>query len=235
MPRRPGHGAAMHQVCSITRRRRIRMRGVGGGGCSVQARFAKSRSRLRAGLRSPGLGCESLRGSAVSVAKNPRCDGAVVCDDSAGLDRGCTRRWRGSPLMAVRTGSRWLTRGRSRSRTDWRAAFPSRKGQRHLSGLWWSATKGRHVGFESCLERDHVMLLDFDATIVGIASQPPWLRWQDEAGATPVERRPAKDAAKFDATPSRAPRWVGSAGWSPRLTQPYWRTCDGRRRGRPHG
>ena len=32
--------------------------------------------------------------------------------------------------------------------------FPSYKGQRHLPGLWWSATDGRHVGFESWLERD---------------------------------------------------------------------------------
>src|SRR5260370_39064641 len=30
--------------------------------------------------------------------------------------------------------------------------FTSRKGQRHLSGLWWSATTGGHVGFESWLE-----------------------------------------------------------------------------------
>ena len=46
----------------------------------------------------------------------------------------------------------------------------SRKGQRHLSGLWWSATTGGHVDFESWLERDHVMALDFDAAMVGIAS-----------------------------------------------------------------
>jgi hypothetical protein len=32
--------------------------------------------------------------------------------------------------------------------------FASRKGQRHLSGLRWSATMSRHVGFESWLERD---------------------------------------------------------------------------------
>jgi hypothetical protein len=35
--------------------------------------------------------------------------------------------------------------------------FRSRKGQRHLSGLWWSATTGGHVGFESWLERDQVL------------------------------------------------------------------------------
>lgn len=113
--------------------------------------------------------------------------------------------------------------------------FQSRKGQRHLSGLWWSATTRRHVGFESWLERDHMMLLDFDPPIVGIASQPFWLRWQDEAGSTvshcpdyfarqadgsalvmdcrPEERRPAKDAAKFDATASAC----AEVGWEYRL------------------
>jgi hypothetical protein len=29
--------------------------------------------------------------------------------------------------------------------------FAARKGQQHLSGLWWSATTGGHVGFESWL------------------------------------------------------------------------------------
>ena len=32
------------------------------------------------------------------------------------------------------------------------------------------------------MERDHVMALDFDPTVVGIASQPFWLSWRDEAG-----------------------------------------------------
>ena len=58
--------------------------------------------------------------------------------------------------------------------------FTSHKGQRHLS--WWSATVGRHMGYESWLERDHVMLLDFDAAVVGIASQPFPLFWCDGAG-----------------------------------------------------
>ena len=43
--------------------------------------------------------------------------------------------------------------------------FTSRKGQRHMSGLWWSATTGGHVAFESWLERDQVMALDFDAAV----------------------------------------------------------------------
>ncbi|MGO4649338.1 TnsA-like heteromeric transposase endonuclease subunit [Nocardia sp. 2YAB30] len=58
--------------------------------------------------------------------------------------------------------------------------FVSYRGQRHLSGRWWSATTGRHVGYESWLERDHVMTLDFDPNVVGISSQPFWLFWPHE-------------------------------------------------------
>ena len=60
--------------------------------------------------------------------------------------------------------------------------FLSRKGQRHLSGRWWSATVAGHVGYESWLERDHVMWLDYDPDVVGIASQPFWLYWTTAEG-----------------------------------------------------
>ena len=60
--------------------------------------------------------------------------------------------------------------------------FASYRGQRHLSGCWWSATDGRHVGFESWLERDHVMALDFDPAVGAIASQPFWLLWPAAEG-----------------------------------------------------
>jgi hypothetical protein len=39
------------------------------------------------------------------------------------------------------------------------------------------------VGFESWLERDQLMLLDFDPAVIGIASQPFRLSWRDETGA----------------------------------------------------
>jgi hypothetical protein len=58
-------------------------------------------------------------------------------------------------------------------------SFPSVRGQAHFPGLRWSATSGRHVGYESWLERDHAMLLDFDLAVVGYSSQPFWLRWHD--------------------------------------------------------
>ena len=113
--------------------------------------------------------------------------------------------------------------------------FPARKGQRHLSGLWWSATMGTHVGYESWLERDHLVALDFDATVGAIASQPFWLSWSDDAGqrvthapdffarrvdgsaavidCRPEERRPPRDVAKFDATQGAC----DLVGWEYRL------------------
>lgn len=62
-------------------------------------------------------------------------------------------------------------------------SFPSFKGQRNFPGWWWSSTMERHVGYESWLERDHLMMLDFDRQVVGIASQPFWLHWSDVDGS----------------------------------------------------
>jgi len=81
------------------------------------------------------------------------------------------------------------------------------------------------------LERDSLLHLDFDPSVVGISSQPFWLHWTDAAGTTvshapdffarrrdgsavvvdcrPVERRKPRDVAKFDATA----RACALAGW----------------------
>jgi hypothetical protein len=105
------------------------------------------------------------------------------------------------------------------------------RGQRHLPGLWWSATTGSHVGYESWLERDHVMLLDFDPQVTMLVAQPFWLRWRDDAGRSrrhapdlfarmadgsgvvmdvrPDDRIEDKDAEAFDVTRDAC----GLAGW----------------------
>ena len=105
------------------------------------------------------------------------------------------------------------------------------RGQGHLPGLWWSATTGVHVGHESWLERDHVMLLDFDPQVTMLVAQPFWLRWRDDAGRSRrhapdlfarladgsgvgIDVRPddgfeQKDAEAFDATRKAC----GLAGW----------------------
>nr|WP_278184668.1 TnsA-like heteromeric transposase endonuclease subunit [Parafrankia irregularis] len=62
------------------------------------------------------------------------------------------------------------------------------RGGRSFPGWWWSATLGDHVGFESWLERDHVMLLDFDPDVVALSAQPFWLRWHD--GVRPRRHAP---------------------------------------------
>ncbi|MEV0443955.1 TnsA-like heteromeric transposase endonuclease subunit [Streptomyces spectabilis] len=114
-------------------------------------------------------------------------------------------------------------------------AFKSYKGQRHLPGLWWSSTAAGHIGYESWLERDHVMLLDFDPAVVGISSQPFWLFWASETGkgishapdyfarrddgtaividCRPAGRRKPRDWAKFEATQTACEQ----VGWEFRL------------------
>lgn len=37
---------------------------------------------------------------------------------------------------------------------------------------------GRRVGFESWVERDHLVALDFDPDVTAMASQPFWLSWR---------------------------------------------------------
>ncbi len=71
------------------------------------------------------------------------------------------------------------------------------RGLGHFPGWWWAATTGRHVGYESWLERDLVRALDFDPEITGIASQPFWLYWRGKRG-----RRHAPDyfARRADGT-----------------------------------
>lgn len=114
--------------------------------------------------------------------------------------------------------------------------FPSYRRQRYFPGMWWSATTGRHVGYESWLERDHAMMLDFDREVVGLSSQPFTLTWRDRDGkasshtpdyfarlaggaAVVVDVRPAArvkpaDAVKFQVT---AAVCAAVEGWSFRL------------------
>ncbi|MFI5930521.1 TnsA-like heteromeric transposase endonuclease subunit [Actinoplanes sp. NPDC051494] len=68
-------------------------------------------------------------------------------------------------------------------------SFPSYRGQRNFPGWYWSATMGRRVGFESWVERDHLVALDFDPSVTGVVSQPFWLLWPDEG----KDRRHAPD------------------------------------------
>jgi hypothetical protein len=120
--------------------------------------------------------------------------------------------------------------------------FPVYKGQRNFPGFYYAATMGAHVAFESWLERDTAMAMDFDGDIASFASQPFWLSWADtdrarshapdffartaDGTGVVVDCRPAdrirpRDAEAFAAT-ERACREVG---WQYRLVterDPLW-------------
>lgn len=120
--------------------------------------------------------------------------------------------------------------------TRFEEALPSRpfrfeKGLRSFAGWWYFATTGTHVGFESWLERDHLMFMDFDPAVRAVASQPFWLRWRDEddrsrrhapdffvrghdgsavvVDVRPDDRIPERDAQTFAVTA----RACEAAGW----------------------
>lgn len=78
--------------------------------------------------------------------------------------------------------------------------FASYRGQRHFPGLYWSASMGRHVGFESWLERDHAILLDFEPQVVGYASQPFWLYWRETSTGRRLSHAPDFFARLADGT-----------------------------------
>jgi hypothetical protein len=59
-------------------------------------------------------------------------------------------------------------------------SFPSFRVQVSFPGLYYAATMDAHVGFESWLERDVAMMLDFDPAVVGFSSQPFWLVWAQD-------------------------------------------------------
>ncbi|MFF6786473.1 TnsA-like heteromeric transposase endonuclease subunit [Streptomyces sp. NPDC012510] len=60
--------------------------------------------------------------------------------------------------------------------------FPAFRVQDNWCGWYWSATCGGHVGYESWLERDRLMLLDFDPLVTGMSSQPFRLSWAGPDG-----------------------------------------------------
>src|SRR5262249_52478339 len=113
--------------------------------------------------------------------------------------------------------------------------FTAHRGQRHLSGLWWSATTGGHAGFESWLERDHLRALDCARGVPGTASRPFWLHGTSGGGGRvshapdyfarradgsavvvdcrPAERRKRADMEKFGATAKAC----ALAGWEDEL------------------
>lgn len=57
--------------------------------------------------------------------------------------------------------------------------FIAFKGQKNFTGDYWAATTRGLVGYESWVERDAAMALDFDPAVIALASQPFRLLWAD--------------------------------------------------------
>lgn len=55
--------------------------------------------------------------------------------------------------------------------------------QRHMPGRWFSTTAGRFLDYESLLERDWMLLMDFDREVEAICEQPLRLRYQRDGAA----------------------------------------------------
>jgi hypothetical protein len=101
--------------------------------------------------------------------KAPTCEGDVAdvgvsfIDASAVVRSGSLAALWGEPFELARPARRF-------------AAF---KGQKNFTGEYWAATSGSLVGYESWVERDAVMALDFELSVVALASQPFRLLWRE--------------------------------------------------------
>ncbi|WP_180356668.1 MULTISPECIES: TnsA-like heteromeric transposase endonuclease subunit [Kitasatospora] len=93
---------------------------------------------------------------------------------------------RGDELHRARLGGCWDVRFED---VEPVREFNWAKGGQSFAGLYYSVTARGHVGYESWLERDRLILLDRDPQVVAIASQPFWLHWHDGRR----ERRHAPD------------------------------------------
>jgi hypothetical protein len=75
-----------------------------------------------------------------------------------------------------RLGAGWNT---AFERVEPVRSFRWAKGGESFAGWYFAVTTGTHLGYESWLERDRLVLLDADPQVVGIASQPFWLCWNN--------------------------------------------------------
>ncbi|MEU4159220.1 TnsA-like heteromeric transposase endonuclease subunit [Actinoplanes sp. NPDC026670] len=67
--------------------------------------------------------------------------------------------------------------------------FRAYQGRKHYSGWYWSSTMQDQVVYESLLEKNRIMLADFEDTVTSIVAQPFQLTGQDGT----VERRHIPD------------------------------------------
>ncbi|MFE6749980.1 TnsA-like heteromeric transposase endonuclease subunit [Kitasatospora purpeofusca] len=69
-------------------------------------------------------------------------------------------------------------------------AFPAFRGQRNFPGWYWAATCAELVGYESWVELSHLMRLDSDPEVCGLASQPFRLSWRHGSRGRRIKHTP---------------------------------------------
>ncbi|MGA5522901.1 TnsA-like heteromeric transposase endonuclease subunit [Streptomyces pseudogriseolus] len=95
-----------------------------------------------------GLGVGVMDIAAVTVSFRRR-SGEVVENQA----------WRTAPVALLKSAAPWRT-------------FRWYKGQKHYSGIYWSATVRDHVIYESRLELARLLFADFDPAVRSIVAQP---------------------------------------------------------------
>jgi len=109
-------------------------------------------------------------------------DGESVAQKRASGSAGADGEDPPEPVVSLRTAEgkverpiRNVTAAQVMAAVPWRTVR-SVLGQSHFPGLYWSATTGGHVVYESRLELARLLVADFDTQVVGIAAQPFLLR-----------------------------------------------------------
>ncbi|MER6112577.1 TnsA-like heteromeric transposase endonuclease subunit [Streptomyces hirsutus] len=121
--------------------------------------------------RTPADYAEALQGAGWNRARarQPEVDSVDVLFRAAGGAKECSR-WSSAAAEVVFESCPPLK------------PFPVRKGKRLAPGWWWSATTGKLVHYGSAAMRLHVMLLDRDPRISGLAARSLELRWHRPSG-----------------------------------------------------
>jgi hypothetical protein len=91
----------------------------------------------------------------------------------------------------------------------WRE-FPWYLGQRHYSGMYWSATEVKLVGYESLLELSRLLMADFDRSSKRIVSQPFQIKARIEGEGIVGSQRTWRNSQLCDVKMADPPQRLGA-------------------------
>lgn len=71
--------------------------------------------------------------------------------------------------------------------------FPAHRKQKNMPGYYWCATTNRHIPYESLLEMNVLVMLDFDPKVSDVFAQPFELTFRDSDGSSKKSLRHVPD------------------------------------------